>query len=354
MTPPTSPPIDDGAERNDDQKNVRVEVREQIEANSGLSGAFLLMNGLAAVIASYGLLQDSGAVVIGAMIIAMLLGPITGLALALVDGKQALFRKAILAECCGALLVLAIGFTIGKIHSDLPLGREITARTAPNILDMIIALAGGAAGAYAVLSPRMSGSLVGVAVATALVPPLCTCGICLAHGLYQASGGAFVLFLTNLVAIQSVTSLVLWIQGYHSLSHLDRKAVVRRFGPSVALLVILAGFLIHSFRLALEQQTLHTAAERFLRARIEKNGAARLTDLRIQGYGDRPQLTAVVSAPWVVTPNSCADLEAQLRRTTGRQDLSLRVRTIITRECSSKGYLWTTDPQGAVASSGTQ
>lgn len=334
---------DDPWSPDDDQKAFRAGVRERIHENAGLSGLFLLMNALAAVVASYGLLQDSVAVVIGAMIIALLLGPITGLALALVDGEQALLRRALLAEVSGTVLVLVIGFVIGKIHADLPLGHEITVRTAPNILDMIIALAGGAAGAYAVISPRLSASLVGVAVATALVPPLCTCGICLSRGLYHAGGGAFVLFLTNLVAIQSVTSLVLWLQGFHRLSHLDHKAVMRRFAPSALLLVILAGFLIHSFHLALEQQMLKTTAERLLRDRIEKNGAARLTDLRIQGYGDRPLLTAVVSAPWVITPQSCADLQSELRLATGQPNLDLHVRSLITRESSATGYLWAND-----------
>lgn len=328
------------------EKISKTSVRQHIHENAGINGAFLLMNGLAAVVASYGLLQDSVAVVIGAMIIAMLLGPITGLALALVDGEQLLFRRALAAEAGGAALVVALGFLIGKIHADIPLGHEIMARTSPNILDMVIALAGGAAGAYAVASPRLSASLVGVAISTALVPPLCVCGICLSRGLYQAGGGAFVLFLTNLVAIQSVTSLVLWLLGFHRLYHLDRGALLRRFGPSGALLVVLAAFLFHSFQLTLSQEALHTKAETILRSRIEKNGAARLTDLSIQGFGENPLLTAAVSAPWVVTPDSCASLQSELRRGTGRSELRLHVRTIITRECSDTGYLWTTAPVG--------
>lgn len=345
MSKPTTSGIDARWSARGEQKVSRATVRQHIHENAGISDAYLLMNALAAVVASYGLLQDSVAVVIGAMIIALLLGPITGLALALVDGEQRLFRRALLAEAVGALMVVAIAFAIGDIQSDIPLGHEIMARTAPNILDMIIALAGGAAGAYAVTSPRLSASLVGVAISTALVPPLCVCGICLSRGLYQAGGGAFVLFLTNLVAIQSVSSLVLWLQGYHRLYNLDRGALLRRFGPSAAILAVLGGFLIHSFQLTIAQQALHSTAERLIRGRIEKNGAARLTDLSIQGFGDSPLLTAVVNAPWVVTPDSCASLQAELRRGTGRGDLQLHVRTVITRECSDAGYLWTNVPQ---------
>ncbi len=80
------------------------------------------------------------------------------------------------------VLVLCMALLIGVIHRDAPLTREILARTRPTLLDLIIALAGGAAGAYASASPRLSAGLVGVAIATALVPPLSACGICLGRG----------------------------------------------------------------------------------------------------------------------------------------------------------------------------
>ncbi len=317
-------------------------VRRKIHEGASLSVPYLVMNALAAVVASYGLLENSTAVVIGAMIIALLLGPITGLALALVDGDQSLLRRALLAEVCGVLLVLAIGFLIGKVHGAMPLGSEIMGRTAPNILDLVIALAGGAAGAYATTSPRLSAGLVGVAIATALVPPLCSCGICVAHGLYREGGGAFLLFLTNFVAIQAVTSLVFWLNGFHRLAHLDRNSLLRRFAPSATLLVALAVFLGRSFQQTLAQETLRSQAEKIVGKAIQDNGAANLTDLRISGYGTKLTLTAVVRAPWVIQPASCARLQEQIRQATGRRGVSLRVRTVITRECDAQKFLWET------------
>ncbi len=300
------------------------------------------MNALAAIVASFGLLENSTAVVIGAMIIALLLGPITGLALALVDGDQSLLRKALVAEVCGVLLVLVIGFLIGKVHGAMSLGSEIMGRTAPNILDLVIALAGGAAGAYATTSLRLSARVVGVAIATALVPPLCSCGICVAHGLYREGGGAFLLFLTNFVAIQAVTSLVFWINGFHRLSHLDRTTLLRRFAPSAVLLVGLTVFLGRSFQQTLAPETLRSQAKKFVGKAIDNNGAANLTDLRVSGYGTNLTLTAVVRAPWVIQPASCARLQAQIRQATGRRDVNLHVRTVITRECDAQKFLWET------------
>jgi uncharacterized hydrophobic protein (TIGR00271 family) len=173
----------------------RERIREAIRGNTVLSTSYLIMNALAAIVASYGLLQDSAAVVIGAMIIAILLGPISGMALALVEGDNRLLSRALAAEAAGAALVFAIAYTLGRVHHDLPLGKEIWSRTSTGILDLAIALAAGAAGAYATLSPRISASPVGVAIATALVPPRCTSAICLSHGLYRAGAGAFMQFL---------------------------------------------------------------------------------------------------------------------------------------------------------------
>ena len=321
-----------------EQETIRRNIRE----GASLSVPYLVMNALAAVVASYGLLENSTAVVIGAMIIALLLGPITGIALALVDGDQSLLRKALAAEVSGVLLVLVIGFLIGKLHEGVSPGSEITGRTAPNILDLVIALAGGAAGAYATTSPRLSAGLVGVAIATALVPPLCSCGICVAHGLYREGGGAFLLFLTNFVAIQSVTSLVFWISGFHHLAHLDRGTLLRRFAPSAVLLVGLAIFLGRSFQTTLSQEVLRSQAEKIVKKAIESNGAASLTDLRVSGFGPDSTLIAVVRAPWVIQPASCARLQARIRQTTGRRDVNLHVRTVITRECDAQKFLWET------------
>ncbi len=328
--------------------SLQAGVRARIHENAALTVPYLIMNALAAIVACYGLLENSVAVIIGAMIIALLLGPLTGMALALVDGDQRLLRRALLAETTGAALVLVIGFTIGKVHGEMTLGSEILGRTSPNLLDLIIALAGGAAGAYATISRRLSAGLVGVAIATALVPPLCSCGICLAHGLYRQSGGAFLLFLTNLVAIQSVTSLVFWLCGFHRLTHQDRKSVLRRFAPSTLLLAALAVFLIRSFEIVLAQEHLRSVAERLLRQEIEKNGAASLAELHIDEAGDHPMLIAVVRAPWIIQPSSCARLQAQVRAATG-QKVTLRIWTVQTRQCDANGFLWEKVPPDKAA-----
>jgi uncharacterized hydrophobic protein (TIGR00271 family) len=176
------------------------------------------MNVLATIVACAGLFANSPAVVIGAMVIALLLGPITGIALALVDGDTHLLRQALPTLIGGVLSVMATAFFVGKVFQAVPLTDEIMARTSPNILDLIIALAGGAAGAYATASPRLNSGLIGVAIATALVPPLASASLLLARGETLLASSAFLLAFTNIVAIQFASSVVFWLLGYHELT----------------------------------------------------------------------------------------------------------------------------------------
>ena len=299
------------------------------------------MNVLATVVACYGLLENSAAVVIGAMLIAMLLGPISGIALALVTGDTALLRRALLAEVSGVLLVLATSFALGKIHRDLPLGSQALSRTAPNILDLIIALAGGTAGAYATITPKLRASLVGIAIATALVPPLAVCGLCLARGETALAWGGFLLFFANFVAIQFAFSVVLGLFGLyrtHSDEKSSRRAALARQGVSVTLLVALAVVLGGSFR----QSTARQQAEGRIRAALLKGltayPGAQLADLQFERQKRILTVTAIVRASGAVSPAKVAALQARLPSVPG-ESLVLQVRSVITKTATARGYI---------------
>ena len=129
------------------KENNKADKRDSIRSGARFDVPYVTMNVLATVVASYGLFANSPAVVIGAMIIAMLLGPIEGVAFALVDGDPKLLRDAFLAEFGGVAIVLVTAFVLGLIHRDIPISSEILSRTSPNFLALMIALGGGAAGA---------------------------------------------------------------------------------------------------------------------------------------------------------------------------------------------------------------
>ena len=148
------------AEQFSDQKIDYPEVRVTIEANALPSKMYFVMNTLSAIIASYGLVTNSAAVVIGAMLVAMMLGPITGVALAIIDYRMPLLRKSLLTVLAGVFLVILVGFVVGLLHQGQPLTNEILSRTQPTSMDLMIALAGGTAGAYAMVSPHLSVAVV--------------------------------------------------------------------------------------------------------------------------------------------------------------------------------------------------
>src|SRR5260370_25664010 len=110
--------------------SVRAQIRSNIESNSQFDAAYGIMNGLATVVACYGLFENSPAVVIGAIIIAILLGPIAGLSLRLVDRNNALVRRALPTLLAAFLFAYGITFVLGLIHRDIPLTDELYSRTA--------------------------------------------------------------------------------------------------------------------------------------------------------------------------------------------------------------------------------
>ena len=223
------------------------QVRLNIQADALPSKTFFIMNALAAVIAAYGLLSDSTAVVIGAMLVAMMLGPISGISLALIDSRWMLLKTALKTLTLGIIMIYGIGFLIGLIHPNIAITNEMMARTHPNSLDLMIALAGGAAGAFASVSPRLSVAVVGVAVATALVPPLVASGLLLSRAEFRLSANAFLLTFTNIIAIQVSSSMVLWIAGFRRGSTEEVQSryleFVKRNWLSLIILLILAIYL---------------------------------------------------------------------------------------------------------------
>ena len=280
---------------------ARAEVCRAIEDNAKLDLRFVFMNGLAAVIASYGLLAGSTATVIGAMVIATLLGAISGIALALVHQDSVLLRQALKAAGAGVALVLGISLVIGWFHQWMPLSSEILVRTNPNILDLAIALAGGAAGAYATVSPRVSAGLVGVAIATALVPPVAASGLCL-RGEFLLACGAFELFLTNFAAIQFTTSVMMWVFGFHQAEGLSWFRLLARNRVSIALMLVLGTLLTINLVRTVGKHQLESAIRQHVAASVDEVTGAELIQL---SFKYQPKQKVLVTAV-IVTPERLA------------------------------------------------
>lgn len=206
----------------------KPELTKSFEQNSIPSFAFYFLLTLATLIATLGLLSDSTATIIGAMIIAPLMNPILSLAYGIVINNNLLIRRSALTLFTGICLTILVAYLItGGI--DITIARkEIIARGNPNLLDLGVAMASGAAAAFAYTRKSVNNALSGVAIAVALVPPLSVVGIGLSLGNKLSldlglslpdknlAVGAFLLFLTNLVGIIFCAVIIFISQGYGS------------------------------------------------------------------------------------------------------------------------------------------
>jgi uncharacterized hydrophobic protein (TIGR00271 family) len=323
------------AQQNDHYARVRVEIEEA----SSFDWPLVVMNVLAAVVASYGLLLDSAAVVIGAMILAMLLGPISGVALALIGGDARLLRRASLAVIGGVLIVLATAIVLGFVHRDVPATHQMLERTSPNFFELMIALAGGAAGAYASISPRLSVAFVGVAIATALVPPLASCGLLLARGDFDLAEGAFLLAVMNIVAIQSGASFVMWVSG---IAPGRLREVIAPNILSIGILLLLGGILVANMRTLVGDALFQASVARDLRQGLADYPGAFLADLRFarSGGADATIVQAVVRGPRELDAEDAGKLQDRLPRPPDGTRLELRLRQVHTSVMTRNGALY--------------
>ncbi len=177
---------------------------------------FTILLALATAIATFGLLSNSTATIIGAMIVAPLMIPIISLTYALLILNPRLIGYSLAKLIFGIALTISIAFITTKTVGFKVPGSEILSRTEPTLLDLGVAIAAGVAGAYSKIRRSVADAIPGVAISVALVPPLCVTGIGLATNNFPLSSGSFVLFLTNLVGIIVSAELVFLIQGYGS------------------------------------------------------------------------------------------------------------------------------------------
>lgn len=202
---------------------------------------FWILLALAGVIATAGVVNDSTATVIGAMIVAPLMTPILGSAFAIVLADRHRAMRSLLAVFGGAALVVAIGFGFGFIE---PLdvitnsNSQAASRVAPRLIDLIAALATGLVGAFALVRSDVSDTLPGVAIAISLVPPLAVAGIALEEGRTDEALGALLLFSTNVTAIIFTATLVLLLYRVRDTATQAGYRVGRLSGSTLAVVIV--------------------------------------------------------------------------------------------------------------------
>jgi uncharacterized hydrophobic protein (TIGR00271 family) len=186
---------------------------------------------LSTIIATYGVLGDSTATVIGAMIIAPLMVPIVATAAALVMGDLIRAGRSCLLVVAGVIGVIVIAMICGALHPSVISfinNSQITARVSPSLIDLMVALASGVAGAFAVSRDDVADSLPGVAISISLVPPLAVTGISLSQGQVGEASGSLLLFITNFLSILLAGGATFALLGLSAAATIEMNKSIRR------------------------------------------------------------------------------------------------------------------------------
>jgi uncharacterized hydrophobic protein (TIGR00271 family) len=266
----------------------RIDVEQRVGVYKAIRRAarpdvdYFVMTGLAAGIAALGLLLDSPAVIIGAMLVAPLMAAIVGLGMGIVMGDLRLLKLAASATLRGALLAIGVGMLGGWLAFGSPPSAEIMSRTHPTLLDLGVALLSGAAGAYALCREDVSAALPGVAIAAALVPPLATIGIGLSTGDLAVWAGALALFLANLIAITAASAVVFLLFGFRPAAGAERLAILRRGVLGTIALLAIAALILGSLTVNLiNEASLNREVHAAVAAEVAQLDHAELVDVKI-------------------------------------------------------------------------
>jgi len=281
------------------------------EARFDISFVILIVSSCA--IATFGLLSNSAAVIIGAMIIAPLMLPIRSLAFGALVGNSDLFRRSLISVTVGTAVAVALSCLLGWLTGITQFGSEILARTQPTLLDLGIAIAAGGIGGYGKIESKISSTIAGTAIAVALMPPICVIGLGLSQTNWALSQGATLLYLTNLLGIALACMLVFLLAGYAPLRQ-ARKPLI----GAITLTSILLLPLGISFAQLVGQARLESSLRKALLNRTVTFQRLELADLKINWVSNPPQARLTVYAKQPVTPRQVELLESFVAEEIGR------------------------------------
>ena len=281
-----------------------VRVVDKVRSEAGWNGRYAFMTLMSAGIAVLGLLLSSPAVVIGAMLISPLMGPIIGLGFGLATFDSAEIRTAATALALGVVLAVLFSALVVLLSPLQNVTEEIAARTRPNLFDLMVALFSALAGTYAMIRGR-EGTIVGVAIATALMPPLAVVGYGLATMNWTVFAGSLLLFFTNLMTIAVAAAILARLYGFGA--DLSPKHTLLQTVLAIAIFIAFA----IPLGIALGQIGWEANASRQAREIVASQFGddARVSQIEVD-YDTRPiQITATV-----LTPEFQSDAERDSRQ----------------------------------------
>ncbi len=301
-------------------------VIQEITAGSEPGGRFYVLVIVSTMIAGLGLINNSTAVIIGAMLVAPLMTPIFGISLALIRNDTRLFTRAVEAETAGVAAAICMGFFLGIITPTLEPTPEMLSRTQPQLFDLLVAIFSGFAGAYALVDEKISPALPGVAIATAIVPPLANTGLCISVGAYAGAFGSFLLFFSNFLAILVVGAVVfLLFRMNRRYEEPDRKVLAKRFLLPVLGIVVITVVFSHSLYKISHDRWMRKNIAEVLIDEMHDTPSLEYVDSIFQDGEDRIQVLASVFSVVTITPRHVARIQEALTKRLGKEtELTIR------------------------------
>ena len=315
----------------------RETVLREIGEGSQPTVVYYVLLGISEVLAGFALIVDSDALLIGANVVAPLMTPIFGISLGLMRGDLTLLRRALLAEFGGAVLGVALCYLLGL----MPLMGDPTAallsQTRPTLIDLIVAALAGFAGLLALIDQRISPALPGVAIATALNPPIAAIGLCLALGAFDGAWGAFLLFFANVLAILAVAALLFLVSGFVTASEIGSvRGLVRRFAAAAVGLVFVTVLLTdHLLSLVATVRTRSTI-EAVLDEALSHQPNTALVSVDFSRPNGSVDVLSTISTPRVIAPDTVKRVQDDLSQRLG-EPVRLFIRSAVTADVSATG-----------------
>ena len=314
-------------------------VYNDIVNGSEPEARFYAMVAASTAIATFGLIQDSAAVVIGAMLVAPLMTPIFGIALGLVRGEAQLLGRSLKAEVIGIVVAIAFAALLGFLMPGIQVTDEMLGRTKPNLIDLLVAIFAGFAGAFALVDEKISPALPGVAIATAIVPPLANVGICLSLGAYMGAIGSFLLFFANFLSILLISSLLFLYTGMsRDFPSITAITFLKRFGLACAGFVIITGLFSKGLHDMVKERHLTNDINTILVAELSNLPATDIRQVLHHRKNNKMYIMAHLYSPSEIIPARVRKIQDALKENLSTP-VELFIRTTLSKDISSTGQL---------------
>ena len=284
------------------QKTYIKQLHRELWVDANWNINYVVLTISACLIATFGLISNSTAVIIGAMLVAPLMLPLRALAFGALEGDFFLFRKAFLSIVGATIVAVFLSSLAGHLVDIPEFGSEVLARTQPNLVDLGIAVVAGGISSFAKVRQGVSDALAGTAIAVALMPPLCVVGLALSQEQFYFAKGAFLLYLTNLLGITLSCMTVFILAGYTEVSN--------ALGWTFALTTILVLPLGASFlQLVRQAQLTSEITNKLINETITVGEGINSIKIEVDWTKNPPIIYIILQADKDITPNQVALVE---------------------------------------------